>query len=126
MSLLRYWLWLASAEVSLRTRARVLDRYTDAKAAFMASAGELAALDGISLKDAKTLEAHKSADMGAIESDCAARGIKILTMQDAAYPRRLRNIYSPPPVLLSRASFPMWTRMPLSPLWARAAQAPTG
>lgn len=106
MSLLRYWLWLASAEVSLRTRARILDRYTDAKAAFMASAGELAALDGISLKDAKTLEAHKSADMGAIESDCAARGIKILTMQDAAYPRRLRNIYSPPPVLFVKGELP--------------------
>lgn len=107
MSALRYWLWLATAEVSLRTRARILDRYTDAEAAFMAPAGELAALDGISLKDAKTLEAHKNAAMGEVESKCAALGIKILTMQDAAYPQRLRNIFSPPPVLFIKGELPM-------------------
>lgn len=107
MSALRYWLWLATAEVSLRTRARVLDRYADAETAFNAPAGELAALDGISLKDAKTLEAHKSADMGAVENECAALGIKILTMQDAAYPHRLRNIYSPPLVLFVKGELPV-------------------
>lgn len=106
MSALRYWLWLATAEVSLRTRARLLDRYMDAEAAFNAPAGELAALEGISLKDAKTLEAHKSADMGHVESQCAALGIKMLTMQDAAYPQRLRNIYSPPPVLFVKGELP--------------------
>lgn len=106
MSVLSCWLWLATADVSLRTRARVLDRYADAEAAFDAPAGELAALDGISLKEAKTLQAHKSADMGAIESVCAAHGIKMLTMQDAAYPQRLKNIFAPPPVLFVKGELP--------------------
>lgn len=72
----------------------------------MAPDGALAALDGISLKDAKALELHREADMSAIEDACAAQGIKLLTMQDAAYPQRLRNIFAPPPVLFVKGELP--------------------
>lgn len=113
MSALRFWLWLSTAEVSLRTKARVLEKYADAETAFMAPDGELAALEGISLKDARTLEQHRKADMSAIEDEFAAQGIKIITLQDAAYPRRLKNIFAPPPVLFIKGELPPVDENPL-------------
>lgn len=92
--------------MSLNAKVRVLNKYGDAEAAFLAPSGELALLNNISLKEAEELERHKSADMAAVEDECALQGIRIVSMQDAAYPARLKHIFAPPPILYVKGELP--------------------
>ena len=46
MPALKYWVWLADAEVSAMSKAAILRHYGDAERAFFAPSGELARLEG--------------------------------------------------------------------------------
>ena len=55
MSALKYWIWLSSADVSIRTRWTLIDHYQDAESAFKAPDGEFERL-GIKGKELAELE----------------------------------------------------------------------
>ena len=97
--MLKYWVWLSQRR-GLRPESReaLLERFGDPRAIFSASDREICE---IVLRDAeraamrdKSLEKTQ-----AILEACERLDVHILTMQDAAYPARLRNIYDPPCVL---------------------------
>ncbi len=71
----------------------------------------------------KSLESAKK-----IADACESAGISILTLRDAAYPRRLAGIYDPPAVLYVRGRLPAapWTNSRPLPSWERAKPRPTG
>ncbi len=97
--MLKYWLWL-SLRRGLRpeSRSALLERFGDPRAVYNASERELEEIvwrdaERAALRD-KSLEKTQ-----AILEACARLEVHILTMQDADYPARLRNIYDPPCVL---------------------------
>ena len=99
MSMLKYWVWL-SLRRGLRPESRetLLERFGDPRAVFLASDREIEELvyrdaERLTLKDKSLDQAESLIDA------CARQEVQILTMQDAAYPNRLRNIYDPPCVL---------------------------
>ena len=51
------------------------------------------------------LQVRKSVDLDAVMAKIAAQGIQIFTWQEEDYPRRLREIAQPPPVLFVNGSF---------------------
>ena len=73
---------------------------------YEASEAELSSVSGIQPRE---LELLSDRDMTAADqalSECEMRGISVLTLQDAQYPERLRNIPDPPVVLY------VWGKLP--------------
>lgn len=103
----KYWVWLSSqTQVSVRSRAALIEHYGSAKAAFFAPKGEYCRIRGISARDAQELERRDTSAVAAIFARCRAEGLQIVTMQDALYPQRLKNIYAPPVVLYVKGKLP--------------------
>ena len=107
MSALRYWIWL-SAMTGLRPKIRcaLLDVFGGAEAVYFADERQL--LDRCELtpaERARVLQRDLSRADEILEK-CARDKISILTLADAAYPQRLRNIFDPPVVLYIRGRLP--------------------
>lgn len=99
MSMLKYWVWL-SLRRGLRPESRnaLLECFGDPCAIWNASEREI---DEIVWRDAErsTLRDRAMEKTQQILDACARLEVHILTMQDADYPARLRNIFDPPCVL---------------------------
>ena len=78
---------LSAVAVSLKAKAALIDKYSDAEKAFYAPAGEFETLTGVSKKEAETLEKRDISRADRILAACARQGIRAVTMQDADYPR---------------------------------------
>ncbi len=110
--MLIHWLWLATREgLSDRRKLAVLKCFQDPEDAFYCddfdevedlTETELAALQDKSLRDAKRILAQ-----------CTDKDIHILTMGDAQYPARLKNISDPPLVLYYKGQLPDFDSVPV-------------
>lgn len=107
LSELKYWLWLSSL-VWLRPRAKVLllNALGGAREIYFAAESELKELDFLSEREVAMLSDKSLESAKKIADACESAGISILTLRDAAYPRRLAGIYDPPAVLYVRGRLP--------------------
>lgn len=99
--------WLAFSYVrgigAVRFR-KLLSFFGDLSRAWQAGSAELLAA-GLSEKNvADILEKRKTLDPLILPEQLSARGISFLTWQDDAYPRYLKEIAQPPPVLFYKGS----------------------
>jgi len=79
---------------------RLIDRFGSPAAALRAPAAELEQVEGIGRRTVEALRARRPADGMRAEIDAAARGgFRIVTLTDPVYPRLLREIPDPPPIL---------------------------
>lgn len=106
MAALEYWLWLSAAAVSPKGKTALLEHYGDPERAFFAPKGEYASVDGLSDLEAQRLEARELDTGKRVLEQCQRQNLSILTYQDAAYPKRLKNIYAPPVVLYAKGKLP--------------------
>ena len=106
MAALTYWLWLSAAGLSPRAKAALLERFGDAEAAYHAPEGSFEAIPGLSRLEAETLERRDLQLAEEIREECERQGLWMLSLQDAAYPPRLKHIFSPPVVLYGKGSLP--------------------
>ena len=107
MSSIRYWVWLSSVtNASPKARAALVEHYGDAESAFLAPPGEFKTIPGVSANEAALLEARDLAAADRILELCRREGIDLVTLGDAAYPHRLKNIYAPPVVLYVKGRLP--------------------
>ncbi len=104
MSSLKYWLWLATRRgVGVQGMHTVLDHFGTPERAFFADPEEYQLLSpGLSraLQDRSMSEADK------VLADCDRLGIRIMTLQDADYPERLRQLDDAPCVLYLKGKLP--------------------
>ena len=107
MSSLRYWVWLSSVSfANPRARYALVEHYGDAENAFFAPPGEFKKLPGVSEKEAELFEKRDLLEVERILEACRREHIQILTLADAGYPQRLRNIFAPPVVLYIKGRLP--------------------
>lgn len=100
MASLKYWLWLTTRkDLSNVGVFGLLDHFGTPEAAHFADPAEYDLVPGLTAAGKASL-LDKSLD-GAerILEACDRLGHRILTVGDASYPERLRNIYDPPAVL---------------------------
>lgn len=108
-----YWLWLSNTpQVGPKTVAALLSHYETPENVYNAPKGELQRLlsrdkDGAPELEARSLDAAKR-----ILEKCESTGIDIVTLNDARYPERLRNIHLPPTVLYVKGKLPNIDALP--------------
>lgn len=106
MSTLKYWLWLMTRKgVDAGSALQLLEYFSVPERIYYADETDYepvpisgAAKQG--LLDKKLDEADR------ILGECERLGVRILTIQDAEYPQRLKQIALPPPVLYIRGRLP--------------------
>lgn len=100
MSSLKYWLWLSTRKgLSNVGISQLLERFGTPEAIHFADEGEYTELSGLSAQARISLRDKSMDPADRILDDCQRLNLRILTLSDAAYPERLRNIYDPPTVL---------------------------
>ncbi len=104
MAALEYWLWLSSAGLSPRAKTALIERYGDAGAVFHAPDGAFAGIRELSRAEAEVLERRDLSLACEIAEACERQQIHAVSLQDAAYPQRLRHILTPPVVLYVKGS----------------------
>jgi len=98
-----YWIGfnLVKGIGAVRFRA-LLEAFGSAEQAWQAPTDDLMA-SGLGAKVVQNLlQARKQVDLQQVWDSIQAQGITVLTWEDEAYPRRLREIDQPPPVLYLR------------------------
>ena len=107
MSALKYWLWLTELPgLSNQTRLALLRHFPAPEDVYYADPEEVLLTEGITREQAKLLENKDCSGADQILADCQRLDVDILTIQDAGYPNRLRNIFDPPCLLYVRGRLP--------------------
>ncbi len=114
------WLALALTPGLGPTKSRKLvEHFGTPEAVFRASLTELEAT-GIQAVSAQSLATGKSAELAREElARAAAAGVTVISMDDPAYPPRLREIYDPPLTLYVRGSLEVLTKPGLAMVGTR-------
>lgn len=114
MAQIRYWVWLTALE-GLRpvTAARLLRQFGGPMEVYFAPHGGYDAIEGLTPREKTLLEDKDLARTERILEQCQRENITLVTVQDAAYPERLRQIPDPPPVLYVRGRLPFLDEVPV-------------
>ena len=113
MAQIRYWIWLSSLE-GLRpiSMKRVMEHYHDPMEAYYAPVGGFDAVPELTARERAVLDRRDLGRAEEILEVCQRENIHILTLQDAGYPERLKEIPDPPPVLYVRGRMPYVDEVP--------------
>ncbi len=107
MSTLKYWLWLSSLrEIAAKKTMTLIDYFGSPENVFFAAESDYDSVPGLTGADRKNLCKKSMEQAEKILSDCRRLNVSILTISDAAYPERLKNIYDPPCVLYIKGRLP--------------------
>ncbi|MBO4914061.1 MAG: DNA-processing protein DprA [Oscillospiraceae bacterium] len=100
MAGIKYWVWLSEREgLPRRMALLLLEHFGSPENVYYADAEEYLHVEGMTRQLAERLEDKSTAEADRILGECERLGLRVLTMQDADYPVRLRNIYEPPCLL---------------------------
>lgn len=111
--MLKYWLWLAcKSGLSCRSILALLRHFASPEDIFFAQEQDYREVDGLHSGDYARLADKDLTRSEQVLADCNKKSIRILTLQDAAYPRRLRNIADPPAVLYYTGTLPQFDAEP--------------
>ena len=107
MSVLTFWVWLAELRgLTNQTRLALLRRFETPERIYYADEEELLLTEGITRQQAALLADRDLEGARRILEDCYRLNIRILTISDAEYPARLKNIYDPPILLYIKGRMP--------------------
>jgi len=107
MSALKYWLWLATrSKIGPVKAGRLLEYFGSPDRIYYASGRDYLDINGVKPSDTATLEQKDLSTANKIMTSCAQIGCHLITIRDAVYPDRLRNIYDPPIVLYVKGNLP--------------------
>ena len=97
MSNLRHWLWLSTRSPAPGMyAARILEHFGTPERAYYADSAAYEAIPGLPGSVRQALEDKDLTPAETILTKCRQLGIWILTLQDAGYPQRLRQLDSAP------------------------------
>lgn len=105
MSSIVYWIWFAEKRLSFKPRRSLLERFGDPRSIYFAERSQLSEL-GIGGEALESLLDKSLREAERIVYRCGEEDIDIITLQDAIYPERLRNISDPPCVLYVKGHLP--------------------
>ena len=105
--MLIHWIWFSQREgLSDWEKAQLLQHYGDPEDIYFCAPEELGAQVSLTAEGGKSLADKDLQCAQDIMEVCSRERIHILTLRDAAYPYRLKNIPAPPPVLYYKGTLP--------------------
>ena len=111
--MLIHWIWLSHRPgFGPRTKAKLLEHFRDPEAVYYADGEALGQLELSAEARAALLDKNLESS-GKILEECEKKRLNILTIQDAAYPSRLKNIPDPPLVLYYKGQLPDFDSEPV-------------
>lgn len=106
-----YWLWLAMMpELTRRQKLKLLAHFSDPEAIYQCV--DFTGVADLTQRHIALLQNKDLTDATRLRNLCQRKDIGILTIQDQAYPARLRNIADPPILLYYKGVLPSFERMP--------------
>ncbi len=106
--MLNHWVWLATREVSNQMKLTLLEHFGAPESIYYGDPEEYALVEGMKKQYLPTLKDKSLSGVDQILGDAERLGIRLLTIQDAAYPSRLKNIYDPPVLLYYKGMLPVF------------------
>lgn len=106
MAGLKHWVWLGEAHIRSVSRLALLQHFGTPENIYFAAAEDLLQVEGVSAGEARCLQNKDLSEADRILGQCKEKNIRLLTVQDASYPARLKNIYDPPCLLYIRGEMP--------------------
>ena len=104
---IRHWLWLTTRGKSPGMyAARILEHFGSPEAAYFASDQEYDQLPFLPQEVREALKHKSLSEAERILEACESGNVQLLTIQDAAYPERLRQLETAPCVLYIRGRLP--------------------
>ena len=108
-----YWIWFDSRKhMSALQKLALLERFSGPESIYHARKRELLE-QGLSAEALESLLERDLTPARRILDQCAALDIRILTLSDRQYPKRLKNISDPPLVLYYRGRLPDFDSCPV-------------
>jgi len=109
LAALKYWVWLTALPgLGSRMKLLLLERFGSPENIYYAEKEDLLLTEEMRPSQAAILENKSLQRADEILGDCERLGIHLLTLQDAAYPGRLKCIYDPPVLLYWRGRLPLF------------------
>ncbi|MDE7245080.1 MAG: DNA-processing protein DprA, partial [Oscillospiraceae bacterium] len=107
MTALKYWLWLSLLQnVRNQMKLALLEHFGGPDAVFFAEEGEYALVEGMTRSVMQQLKNKSLTQADETLGRCERIGLRIITLHDAEYPYRLKNIYDPPLLLYVQGRMP--------------------
>ena len=108
MAGLKYWVWLSEVKgLTNRSKLLLLDYFGTPENIYYADEDEYRLVEGIEPRQIALLAEKSLENADRILGACSRLGLRLLTMQDADYPMRLRNIFEPPCLLYVKGQLPV-------------------
>ena len=109
MSALKYWVWLSALPgLSNVNKLQLLFAFSSPEELYYAAPEEVYGVEGLKKEQADALNNKSLEAAEKILGDCARENVFIVTMADALYPNRLRNMYDPPLMLYGKGNMPLF------------------
>lgn len=109
MAALKYWVWLADlAGVSNISKLLLLQHFGSPEDIYYAEAEDYGQVEGLKREQIELLGEKSLQRAEIILQNCAKENIFLITLDDALYPLRLKNIYDPPILLYGKGKMPIF------------------
>ena len=105
--MLLHWIWLATRpNLHDRDKLALLRYFHDPEDIFYAEKEAFSQIEGLNAETVEALQDKNLKQAHAVLEQCMGKNIHICTLNDAAYPGRLKNITDPPMVLYYKGNLP--------------------
>lgn len=109
-----HWIWLATRpHISDRVKTELVRHFQDPEAVFFAAPESFEVFEELTPEGTEALQDKDLHPARKILEQCRRNNLGILTLQDAAYPKRLKNIADPPLVFYYKGRLPDFDGLPL-------------
>jgi len=112
--MLLHWVWFAQLpRLSELQKRNLLRHFHDPEEIYHCQESAFAAFDWLTQPMLEALRNRDLVPAQRILQECEEKGLGIITLQDEAYPPRLRNTADGPAVLYFKGALPGWDRQPV-------------
>ena len=112
--MLIHWLWFATRTgMGDKTKSVLLSHFEDPEEIYFAPELEFERFEELPPAAVESLMDKDLTECEAILERCQSKKLHVLTLRDAAYPARLKNIPDPPMVLYYKGTIPAFDELPV-------------
>lgn len=99
MAALKYWVWLSNTKLRTDKALKLLEHFDSPERVFFSMEDDFKDIDWLTPGEMQSVLSKNLSKAREIIEKCGENGYRIITMNDAEYPNRLKNIHNPPLLL---------------------------